>query len=119
MTNKTNKMRSGLKFSLLLYIFSGLVLILGIAALVLSLSASRSILNNDIFFQLAGFGEIAQLILRPVQAALINVGIVIFLFFLVLAGLLFAVGRLLDRQTSLLKRLEEVENRIESLTPVN
>ena len=112
--NKTSERTFTFKISMLPYFFAGLSLILGILVTFYSVGASRSVISNDIFFQLAGLEEMAQIILRPIQAVIINVGIAISLFLLLFAGLLYAIGRLLDRQGDLTKRIQEIENRINS-----
>lgn len=115
--NKTTERTFKFKLSMLLYIFACLSLILGIVTILYSVAASRSVISNDIFFQLAGLEEIAQIILRPIQAVIINVGIAISVFLLLFAGLLYAIGRLLDRQGDLIKRIQEIENRVNSSNP--
>jgi hypothetical protein len=103
-------------YSLVLYIFSGLVLALGVLLFFLLLSAARSVAGYDMFFQLAGIEQLAPLILRPLQAGLINTGILVIVLMLAIAGLLFTVGRLVARQADLAERVRALEAKIEALS---
>jgi Na+-translocating ferredoxin:NAD+ oxidoreductase RnfE subunit len=107
--------RSGRRnaFGVVLYIFSGLALALGALLLALLLGAARAVTGYDMFFQLAGIEQLAQVVLRPLQAGLINVGIVVFVLMLAIAGLLFTSGRLMARQASLAERVRALEEKIE------
>ncbi len=104
-------------FSLLLYIFSALALASGALLFLLLLGASRSVANSDLFFQLGGLQQLAPLVLRPLQAALINTGVVLFVLLLTIAVLLFAAGRLVTSSADLAKRVRALEDKIKTLTP--
>ena len=92
-------------FSLVLYILSGLVLILGVLLLFMLFGAAQAVTGYDMFFQLAGIEELAQAVLRPLQAGLINISILVFVLMLAIAGLLFTAGRLVARQAGLSERV--------------
>jgi small-conductance mechanosensitive channel len=115
MDDETNKNRKGNTFSIVLYIFSGLALALGAILLFLLLGAARAVTGYDIFFQLAGIAPLAQVILHPLQVGLINVGILVCIFMLAIAGLLFTAGRLIARQASLAERVRVLEEKFETL----
>jgi len=100
-------------FSLVLYIFAGGVLTIGIVLLISLLSISAQVMNYELFFQLAGMEQLAQVVLRPLQAGLINTGIVLFALMLVIAALLFSVGRQASQQARLIERVRILEERIE------
>ncbi len=101
--------------SVVLYAFSGLALALGVVLLVGLINASNALPANQIFFQMMGLGEIAGLVLRPLQSALINLGIVLFVLMSAIAALLFTAGRLTAAQRSLLGRVRQLESKVEAL----
>lgn len=104
----------GNAFSVVLYVFSGLALALGALLLLLLLGAARAVTGYDVFFQLAGIEQLAPAVLRPLQAGLINVGILMFVLMLAIAGLLFTAGRLVARQASLAERVRALEEKIKA-----
>lgn len=59
MDGETNKNRKGNTFSIVLYIFSGLALALGVILLFLLLGAAHAVTGYDTFFQLAGIAPLA------------------------------------------------------------
>jgi hypothetical protein len=97
-----------------LYIFSAVALALGALLLFMLLGAARAVTGYDMFFQLAGVEQLAPVVLRPLQAGLINVAILVFVLMLAIASLLFTSGRLLARQTTLAERVRVLEEKIET-----
>jgi len=114
MVNKENKSRTGIVYSLVLYIFSGLMVVLGALVFFLLLGAARAVIGYDMFFQFAGLEELAPAILRPMQAGIINMAILILVFMVATAGLLFTVGRLVAQQAKLSERVGALEKTIET-----
>lgn len=100
----------------ILYGFAGLMLALAILVLISLIGAASALPANQIFFQMFGLGELANLIIRPLQSLLINGGIILFLLMTAIAVLLFFVGQLLARQTGLSARVSELEAQIHSIT---
>ena len=98
--------------SVVLYVFSALALALGALILLLLLGAARAVTGYDMFFQLAGVEQLAPVVLRPLQAGLINIGILVFVLMLAIAGLLFTSGRLVARQARLAARVRALEETI-------
>ncbi len=98
-----------------LYIFSGLALALGVLLLVSLIGASNAVPANQIFFQMMGLGEMAGLVLRPLQSALLNLGILLFVLMSAIAALLFTAGRLAAAQRSLLERVHQLEEKVEAM----
>ena len=109
--------KPGKTATLLLYIFSGLVPALGALLFLLLLGAARSVAGYDMFFQLAGLGQLAPLVLRPLQAGLVNIAVLVLVLMLALAALLFAVARLASRQADLAQRVCALEEQVASLPP--
>lgn len=101
--------------SLILYGFAGLILALAILTLISLIGAASALPANQIFFQMFGLGELANLIIRPLQSALINGGIVLALLMTAIAVLLFLVGRVVARQAILAARLSALEEQIDSI----
>ena len=100
-------------FSVVLYIFSSLAVVLGVVLLFLLLNMARGVGGYDVFFQLAGIQQFAQLILRPLQAGLTNLGILVLVLMLAIASLLFTAGHLVARQARLIERLRVLEGKME------
>jgi len=98
--------------SLVLYVFSGLALALGAILLFLLIGTARSVAGYDIFFQLAGVEQLAQVVLRPVQVGPINIGGLVFVLMLAKGGLLFTVGQLVAHQANLTDRVRVLEEKI-------
>ncbi|GIV62701.1 MAG: hypothetical protein AB1457_16720 [Chloroflexota bacterium] len=103
--------------SVILYLFAGLMLALAVLLLIALIGAANALPANQIFFQMFGLGELANLILRPLQSALINAGIVAALLMTAIAALLFIAGRMNTAQTRLSERVRQLEERIASLKP--
>jgi hypothetical protein len=101
--------------SLLLYIFAGLAFLLGVVLLIGLIGSAQAVPGYEMFFQLAGIEELAGVVLRPLQAALTNLGILLFVLMLAIAALLFTAGRLVARQVSLAERVRALEEKIAGL----
>jgi hypothetical protein len=112
MSGEEHRSRARNAFSVVLYILSALTLALGALLLFLLLGAARAVTGYDIFFQLAGIEQLAQVVLRPLQVGLINVAILVFVLMLAIAGLLFTSGRLVARQASLAERVRALEQKV-------
>jgi cytochrome b subunit of formate dehydrogenase len=113
MTQDKHKTRFGKGISTALYVLAGLMLIFSVVLLVILLSTANAVQSYDIYFQMMGIGELAQMILRPLQAGMINLGILVFVVLLIFSVLLAAAGWLLGRQTRLVERVEALERRLE------
>jgi len=100
--------------SVILYGFAGLMLALAILVLISLIGAASALPANQIFFQMFGLGELANLIIRPLQSALINGGIVLALLMTGVAALLFIAGRLNSNQVRLTERVRLLEEIIHS-----
>ena len=100
--------------SVILYLFAGLLLALAIILLISMIGAASALPANQIFFQMFGMGELANLIIRPLQSALINAGIVAALLMTANAALLFIAGRMNAAQVRLNERVRQLEERIAS-----
>ncbi|MCO6450472.1 MAG: hypothetical protein J5I90_06745 [Caldilineales bacterium] len=98
--------------SVVLYVGAGLALALGVLLLVALIGAAQAVMGYDIFFQLGGFGQLAQAILRPLQSGLITVGVILFAIMAAIAGLLFTGGRLAARQAGLAERVRLLEEQM-------
>lgn len=109
-TNQTGKKKNGL--SVALYVFSGLALALGVLALLALISSAGAVPGYELFFQMAGIPALAGMILRPLQSALINLGILLFVLMLAIAALLFTAGRLVARQVSVAERVRLLEEKL-------
>jgi hypothetical protein len=103
------------KTQTVLYVFSGLAVVLGVVLLFLLLNTAQAVRGYDIFFQLAGIAQLAQLILRPLQNGLNGMAIFVFILMLVIAVLLFIAGRLVARQARLVERVRVLEEKMEML----
>ncbi len=103
-------------FSMVLYILSGIMAVLAIVLVIFVISTAQGIMNNDIFLQLAGIGELARIILQPLRAGLINLGIFLGVIVLAFAAILFIAGRLLARQVQLQSRVESLEEIVRHLS---
>mgnify|MGYP000162137570 CR=1 FL=1 len=103
--------KSTSRISVVLYLFAGLMLALAVIVLISLLGTAAALPANQIFFQLFGFGELANLIIRPLQSALINTGILLSLLMTALAVLLFIAGRLNAAQVRLAERVRRLEER--------
>ena len=75
---------------------------------------ANAVTNYDIYFQMAGIMQFAQIILRPLQVGLINLGIIVFVVLIVLSMLLASAGWFIRRQSSLLERVEVLEDKLAS-----
>lgn len=102
--------------SVILYGFAGLMLALAILVLISLIGAASALPANQIFFQMFGLGELANLIIRPLQSLLINGGIVLTLLMIAIAVLLFLVGRMTARQAVLSARISQMEAQMRSIT---
>ena len=100
--------------SVILYGFAGLILALAILVLISLIGAASALPANQIFFQMFGLGELANLIIRPLQSALVNGGIVLALLMTAVAALLFIAGRLNSNQVRLTERVRLLEEIIHS-----
>ena len=100
-------------FSLALYALSVLALVMATLTLVGLLSVSHTVNNLDLFFQLAGIGQLAPMFLHPLQAMLTYAGIVVFVLLFAITALLFAAGRLAARQTDLTERISVLEAKLQ------
>jgi hypothetical protein len=103
--------------SVILYLFAGLMLALAILVLIALIGAASALPANQIFFQLFGLGELANLIIRPLQSALINAGILLALLMTALAALLFLAGRMNAAQVRLAERVRQLEEKITAGQP--
>lgn len=103
--------------SVILYGFAGLMLALAILVLIALIGTASALPANQIFFQLFGLGELANLIIRPLQSALINVGILLALLMTALAALLFLAGRMNAAQVRLAERVRRIEERLAAGQP--
>ena len=115
MIKAENKKRFGKGISIMLYVFSGLMLVSSVVILMILWSTARSVKGYEAYFWMVGIGEMAQIVLRPLQAGITNLGVLIFVFLLVLSILLASAGWLIARQTSLLERVVDLELRLEDL----
>ncbi len=102
--------------SIVLYGFAGLMLALAIIVLIAMIGAASALPANQIFFQMFGLGELANLIIRPLQSALINGGILLALLMTAIAALLFMLGRMNAAQVRLAERVRRLEERITAPT---
>lgn len=101
---------------MVLYILSGIMAVLAIVLVIFVISTAQGIMNNDIFLQLTGIGELAPIILQPLRAGLINLGIFLGVIVLAFAAILFVAGRLLARQVQLQSRVESLEEIVRHLS---
>ncbi len=103
--------------SVILYLFAGLLQALAIILLIAMIGAAGALPANQIFFQMFGLGELANMIIRPLQSALINGGIVLAILMTAIAALLFIAGRMNAAQVQLAERVRRLEERILSEKP--
>ncbi|MEW6181368.1 MAG: hypothetical protein AB1522_15740 [Chloroflexota bacterium] len=103
--------------SVVLYLFAGLMLALAVIVLISLLGAAAALPANQMFFQMFGLGELANLIIRPLQSALINGGIVLGLLMTAIAVLLFIAGRMNAAQVRLAERVRRLEERLAAGQP--
>jgi len=107
----------GKGISIALYVLAGLMLVFGIVLLVILFSSANSVQSYNIYFQMMGIGDLAQMVLRPLQAGLINLAILIFVVLLIFAVLLACAGWLSVNQTRLVERVAALEQKLEQYAP--
>lgn len=112
MTQDKNKTQLGRGIGMALTVLAGLMLIFSVVILVIVLTSAQSIQGYDIYFQMMGMGELAQVVLRPLQAGMINLGILIFIVLLTFSVLLAAAGWLVNRQSRLAARIAALEEKV-------
>lgn len=110
-TNKQNRKSNVL--SMICYIISGVLIITALVLAVFIAPFSRSVMDFQIFFQLAGLEILANTLLQPLQALLINAGIFITLLTLLFAFIIYLAGRILARQSNLQDRIRLLEEKVE------
>lgn len=98
--------------SIICYIISGTLVLTTLVLAVLIAPFSRSVMDLQIFFQLTGLETLANALLRPLQALLINTGILIAILTLLLAFIIFLAGRILAHQSNLQERIQLLEEKI-------
>jgi len=103
----------GKGISIALYVLAGLMLLSGIVLLVILLSSANSMQSYNIYFQMMGIGDLAQMVLRPLQAGMINLAILVFVVLLIFAVLLACAGWLSGRQTRLVERVVALEQKLD------
>jgi len=103
--------------SVILYLFAGVMLALAIILLIAMIGAANALPANQIFFQMFGLGELANLIIRPLQSALINAGILAAVLMTAIAAVLFIAGRMNAAQVRLSERVRRLEERMASEKP--
>jgi hypothetical protein len=99
-------------FAIILYVCAGLAAAIGVLLLVVMISSASGLPGLEMFFQLAGIGQLAGLVLNPLKSALINLGILLFFLMLAIGVLLFATGKLVARQASLSERVARLEEKL-------
>lgn len=105
--------RFGTVFSIVLFIVAGLIFVFGVVLLILFINMAKGVTSYSIYFQMVGIVELAQIVLRPLQAGLINMGIIIFVMLLVLSLLMASAGWMIRRQTNLLARVMILEEAVQ------
>jgi hypothetical protein len=105
--------RFGTVFSIVLFIVAGLIFVFGVVLLLLFINMANGVTGYSIYFQMVGIAELAQIVLRPLQAGLINMGIIIFVMLLVLSLLMASAGWVIRRQTNLLERIIVLEDAVQ------
>ncbi len=113
MNKVKNPNRFGAAFSTIFYIAAGVIFVFGVVLLIVFINMANSVVNSNIYFQMLGIGELAQVILRPLQAGLINLGIIVFIILLVLSVVFASAGWIIRRQSSLLARITVLEQKVE------
>ena len=105
--------RFGTIFSTILFVIAGLIFVFGVVLLFLFINMANGVTNYSIYFQMVGIVELAQIVLRPLQAGLINMGIIVFVMLLVLSLLMASAGWMIRRQTNLLARVMILEEAVQ------
>jgi hypothetical protein len=105
--------------SVLLTIFSALTFIGGTVLLIALIGSAQAVPGYEMFFQLAGIPNLAGMVLRPVQAVMINLGILLFVVMSAIAALLYTAGRLVARHADLVERVRGLEDRVTALEGQN
>ncbi len=113
MSETIHKKKPANTLAVILYVFSGLAAALGILLLIAMISGAAGVVPSfEMFFVMAGLGQIAGLILNPLRSALINLGILLFVLMAAIAALLFTAGKLLTRQATLAERVARLEEKV-------
>ena len=97
--------------SIICYIVSGALVLTSLVLAVMIAPISHSVMDLQIFFQLTGLETLADALLRPLQALMINAGILIAILTLLLAFIIFLAGRILARQSNLQERIRLLEEK--------
>lgn len=113
MNKVKNPNRFGAVFSTIFYIAAGVIFVFGVVLLIVFINMANSVVNSNIYFQMLGIGELAKVILRPLQAGLINLGIIVFIILLVLSVVFASAGWIIRRQSSLFARITVLEEKVE------
>ncbi len=96
----------------ILYILAGLILLLGLyAGISLMVSASHTIANILMPFQLFGNQTISNALAPTLSAFFINLGVIIILMAVILSSMLFGLARLINHILNLETRLARLEAR--------
>ena len=111
MNNISNDHQKKNGLSLVCNILAGILLLAAIAIFIMTLTSSQSIMNNQIFFQLAGIEALSAIILRPLQSAFVSAGIILASITLIFALILFLAGRVIAKQLSLQERIQLLEEK--------
>ena len=108
----TNKQNKSNVLSIICYVVSGVLLLSTLVLAVMIAPFSHSVMDLQIFFQLTGLETLANALLRPLQALIINAGILIAILTLLLAFIIFLAGRILARQSKLQEQFRLLEEKM-------
>ncbi len=103
-------------FSILLFIFSGITLVLSMISLISALSSSGAIESQvGLIMGMVGLGQLAGLVINPLRSLVVTIGGAAALMLFVLSALLFTAGLLLNRNRTLADRVTRLEEELELL----
>ena len=110
----------------ILYVLAGVILLIGLAACILLLASAANLPSSLMGLRVLGFGPLTDAIAGMLSSALVTLAAMIFIIALILAVLLFAGGKLVeraalanDRLRQLERRLDETTRRLDGLAPPN